>query len=612
VNFALAPADLVIIGVYMAAMAAMGFWLKKRATGRLDAFFLGGRGIPWWMLGLSGCSSYIDIGGTMGMVGVLYYLGLKGIWATNIVWGWLIICFYMAFQAKYIRRSGVMTFAEWNETRFGPGGGTEGARFVAAAFLLVLMVFNLTFISVGIGKFAEEFLPLARWQSTLIVFATVGIYVTAGGFFGVIYTDIVQTVLIFVGAGALAWMAAAQGDTRAFLDARPAEWASIAPTWNLWDGFLTSMPEAVRGSYAHFDAFGPILLASSTWLIFRVLAGPNVWDFQFFLSARSTRDAAVAGGVWTVGHTARWVLAVAFLVLSLPYLGPGGVADGEKIMPLVLKEFPIGVRGLFLAILLAALMSTLSAMINVTSSVAVNDFLKRYLARRLPERGLVVAGQIASVCALVLGFLIGLRYKNVIDIWEIMIFAVVTPILVPATFRWHWWRIGAKGFTWGVAGSAAFIALQQALVPLPKNVYLPLDVGASLAITLAATLANPPADMEVLLRFYSRVRPFGFWGPVRREAVRRGMVPAGDPMPVLDVLNGLLASVLQIALCAVPFCALVGLSREAWAWTAVATGISIVLLFTWYRTLPARDEGEPAPQPPAEAGAPVPAQGAGE
>ncbi len=604
----LATVDLVIIGLYLAAMAWMGFWLKKKASQRLDAFFLGGRGIPWWMLGLSGCSSYIDIGGTMGMVGVLYYLGLKGIWATNVVWGWLIICFYMAFQAKYIRRSGVMTFAEWNETRFGPGGGTEGARFVAAAFLLVLMVFNLTFISVGIGKFAEEFLPLARWQSTLIVFATVGIYVTAGGFFGVIYTDIVQTVLIFIGAGALAWMALAQGDTAAFLAARPAEWASIAPAWNLWDGFLSSIPPDVQGSYQHFDAFGPILLASSSWLIFRILAGPNVWDFQFFLSARSPRDAALAGGVWTIGHTARWVLAVAFLVLSLPYLGAAGVADGEKIMPLVLREFPVGVCGLFMAILLAALMSTLSAMINVTSSVAVNDILRRYVARRLSERGLVIAGQVASVAALVLGFHIGLRYKNVIDIWEIMIFAVVTTILVPATFRWHWWRIGARGFTWGVVGSAACIAAQQAFVPLPKVWYLPLDIGASLAITIGVSLLTRPADMDVLVRFYARVRPFGFWGPVRREAVRRGLVPARDPMPAIDIANGFLATGLQIALCAVPFCALLGLSREAWMWTAAALALAGILYFTWYRTLPARDEDAGAPAPaiagqPAEADA---------
>jgi len=141
------------------------------------------------MLGLSGCSSYIDIGGTMALVGAMFYLGVKSIWMTHIFWGWIIICFYMAFQGKYIRRSGVMTFAEWNVTRFGKTHDAELARISAATFLLVLMIFNLMFMAVGTGKFAEEFLPFTRWQSSLIVFGVVGIYVTLGGFVGVIFTD---------------------------------------------------------------------------------------------------------------------------------------------------------------------------------------------------------------------------------------------------------------------------------------------------------------------------------------------------------------------------------------------------------------------------------------
>ena len=89
-------------------------------------------------------------------------------------------------------------------------------------------------------------------------------------------------------------------------------------------------------------------------LIFRVLAGPNVWDFQFFLTARSSRDAALAGGMWTVGYTIRWFLGVAFLVLGVYYLGSKTGFDAEKIMPMVLTNLPVGIAGLFLAVLLAA------------------------------------------------------------------------------------------------------------------------------------------------------------------------------------------------------------------------------------------------------------------
>ncbi|NIT52297.1 MAG: hypothetical protein GWO41_06020, partial [candidate division Zixibacteria bacterium] len=331
--------DITLIFSYLAIVALIGFWVKKKATEGLDTYYLAGRNIPWWMLGLAGCSSYIDIGGTMAMVGALYYLGLKSVWMTHIFWGWFIICFYMAFQAKWIRRSGVMTFAEWNQTRYGDDRDAEAARIAAALFLLVLMIFNLMYIAVGIGKFAEEFLPLTRWGSTLVVFTIVGIYVILAGFFGVILTDMLQTFLIAVGAVILSIMVFQNGETATvFADHMPA-WKSLAPSWKLWDNYLQTTPE----SYHHFYFFGPVLVAGFSWVIFRILAGPNVWDFQFFLTARSSRDAALAGGMWTVGYTFRWIIGCAFLVLGIYYLGQQAGFDAEKIMPLVLTNLPIGV-----------------------------------------------------------------------------------------------------------------------------------------------------------------------------------------------------------------------------------------------------------------------------
>ncbi len=581
-------ADRLIVAGYLGFVVFLGFLIRKRATRQRDSFYLADRNIPWWMLGLSGCSSYIDIGGTMAMVGVLFYLGLKGIWATHIVWGWFIICFYMAFQAKWIRRSGVMTFAEWNETRYGPGRDTEAARVAAAIFLLVLMVFNLTYIAVGIGKFAETHFPLERWQSTLIVFSAIGIYVTLGGFFGVIVTDMLQTVLIAVGAVLLTVFVFRETDAGSILASRPEGWTSLAATWTLWDGFHQSVPE----SYQHFYWFGPLLLGTSTWLIFRVLAGPNVWDFQFFLSARSPRDAALAGGVWTVGYTLRWILGCAFLLLSFSLLETKQGYDAEKIMPEVLGELPVGVKGLFLAVLLAALMSTLDAMVNVTSSVVVNDFLKRYAWRRLGEKACVRLGQAASIAALLLGFWFSLSFQDIISAWETMIFSVVTIVLVPATFRWHWWRFSAKAFVIGMAGSAA-VNLILVLLPsdAPGHVVLAVNIGACFYITLAAGLFCSPPDMEVLLEFYTKIRPFGFWGPVKREARRRGLIPPKDHTELYDILNGLLTAAYQVSLALIPFYAFLRFWRDAGIWLAVSLLLTVILYFTWYRTLPPRSDG---------------------
>jgi solute:Na+ symporter, SSS family len=580
------PIDLAIIFSYLVLVSAIGFMVKRRATKKLDSYYLADRNIPWWMLGLSGCSSYIDIGGTMSMIGALFYLGLKSLWATHIYWGWFMICFYMAFQAKWIRRSGVMTFAEWNETRFGATRDAEAARIASAIFLLVLMVFNLMFISVGTGKFAEEFLPFPRWEATLIVLVVVGIYVTMGGFFGVILTDVFQTVLIAVGAVIMTFLVFKNPPAATFIAKDPA-WFSLAPAWKLWPGYAAATPAA----YQHFGLFGPLLAAGFFWMVFRLLAGPNVWDFQFFLTTKNPREAQLAGGMWTVGYTLRWILGCAFMVLGIFYLGSQAGFDAEKIMPLVLRRLPVGMRGFFMAVLLAALMSTISAMINVTSSVVINDFVKRYFARNLSQKKLVRIGQLASVAALGVGFVFSLSFANVVTAWETMVFVVVTVILVPATLRWHYWRFGARAFVWSMGVSAALVGLRVAVLGrLHASASLGLDMGLCLATTLVFAYLMKPADMDVLVKFYARVRPFGFWGPVRREAVRRGLVPANDRMPRIDALNGFITAGFQFSLALLPFYAFLRNWRAFATWAAVAAVLTIVLYFTWYKNLPSKDE----------------------
>jgi Na+/proline symporter len=579
--------DLALIAAYLIIVAFIGFWVKKRATAGLDDYYLAGRNIPWWMLGFAGCSSYIDIGGTMAMVGALYYLGLKSIWMTHIFWGWFIIAFYMAFQAKWIRRSGVMTFAEWNKTRFGDNADAEKARIAAAIFLLVLMIFNLMYIAVGIGKFAEEFLPIPRWEATLIVFFIVGIYVTLAGLFGVIITDIIQTILIAVGAIILTIIVFSSGAGVNLVTTQSSEWLSLKPAWTLWSGYLETTPE----SYQHFYLFGPLIFAGFSWVIFRILAGPNVWDFQFFLTARSTRDAALAGGMWTVGYTLRWIVACSFLVLGIFYLGSDAGFDAEKIMPLVLTNLPTGIRGLFIAVLLAALMSTLDAMINVTSSVVINDFFKRYFLKNRSEKYLVKMGQLVSIIFVFTGFAFSLVFDHIISAWEVMLFVVVTMIIVPATMRWHWWRFSAKAFVWSMIASALVVIFQKVFFGhWPISLSLSLTTLGCLVSTVIIGFLNKPTDIEVLVDFYKNIRPFGVWGPVRKEVIKRNLIPENDSLPSIDALNGILSAIFQFSLALIPFYLFLRQWQQMIIWLFTAILLSCILYFTWYKNLPARDE----------------------
>jgi len=601
------PLDIGIVLVYLLSVIVIGYAIRKRATRQAESFFLADRQIPWWMLGLSGCSSYIDIGGTMAIVGLVASVGARSVWIGHIAWGFFMMSFFMAYQAKWIRRSGVMTFAEWNRTRFGDDRGAEAARVATALFLLLLMTCNLTLLAVGTGKFAESYLPIPRWTATLGIFTLVGLYVTMGGFLGVILTDIIQTALIAIGAVVLIVLAWKSDGAGLLLSGKPEGWLDLWPSWRLWPGYA----ESTSSAFAQYDALGPFLLVGLLWCVFRLLSGPNVWDFQFFLSARSPRDASLAGGLWTLGFTLRWMIVFACIVLGAQHLVGEAAAqfDAERTMPAVLMALPMGLRGIFLAVLLAALMSSLDAATNVTSSIVVNDLLKRYFARTMSERSLVRAGQAAGVAILVTAFIASLFFEHIVTVWELIIFVVLTLILVPATFRWHWWRFGAMAFVWGMIGSGAVIIavlVAQAWVfpEMTGTMRLGLCVVGSLIVTTAAGFLNPPADTETLVDFYHRVRPWGLWGPIRKEAVRRGLVAADDREPLFDVINALLAPVFQICLFLAPFYAALKLWRPAAAWTGVLAITAVLLYFTWYRTLPPY-EADAATDPTAQSDPPA-------
>ena len=142
-----------------------------------------------------------------------------------------------------------------------------------------------------------------------------------------------------------------------------------------------------------------------------------------------------------------------------------------------------------------------------------------------------------------------------------------------------------------MAASAAFILLQKLLVPHSSiSLTLTVDVLASVALSFVFGMLFKPADMDVLVAFYARVRPFGCWGPVRAEAVKRGLVPARDPMPRIDLLNGLLTALFQMALALVPFYLFLRRWPEMALWIAALIGLGIGLYFTWYRNLPSADE----------------------
>ncbi|HRT96977.1 MAG TPA: sodium:solute symporter, partial [Planctomycetota bacterium] len=262
----------------------------------------------------------------------------------------------------------------------------------------------------------------------------------------------------------------------------------------------------------------------------------------------------------------------------------------------LLKRLPMGLRGLTLAALLAAFMSTFDATINAGASYAVRDLYQRYLRPRASDRELVRASYVASALVVIVGVVIGFGAESIAQMFQWIMLALGGGVMVPCILRWYWWRFNGWGFTAGtLSGIVAALAQAQWFPKAPIWEYFPIIVGINLVASVAATLLTEPADRETLKHFYKTVQPGGWWGPIARE------VAAEDPAFrkesfARDLVNTLIAVPCVAALYIFP----IYLMLRQWAtmacWLGVAVGLGVVLYFTWYKHLP-------APEKPAGEGA---------
>jgi hypothetical protein len=182
-------------------------------------------------------------------------------------------------------------------------------------------------------------------------------------------------------------------------------------------------------------------------------------------------------------------------------------------------------------------------------------------------------------------------YEQIVSAWELLLYVMLTMIIVPAALRWHWWRFGAKAFLWSMIASTGVVIVQKVVFnDLPLYWAITFLLVSCFFLTVLITFLTQPADMETLVRFYARVRPFGVWGPVRREAVLRGLVPARDPMPTMDIVNAVIASFFQLCLGIIPMYMFLKDWTNMALWLTLCACATIVLYFTWYKYLPSPDE----------------------
>jgi Na+/proline symporter len=602
--------DAAIILGYVAAVLLIGFLVKRKtAAGGVESYFLGNRKLPWWMLAMSGSSSYFDITGTMWIVSILVVTGLRGMWI-QFVWGFIIAAFYMAYMGKWIRRSGVVTGAEWMVSRFGSGRAGDLARLSYTLYAILTISAFLGYTTVGMGKFGAELLPLPaeHWLrnehlcAAMIVGIT-GLYVVVGGFRGLILVEFFQTIILTLGAIMLAYLgfAAFRGATLA--SPPPADWFSIWPVWTLQRDVPVDSVYSLA-SQPMYTMFGAVVIVYVAKGLLLCASGPEqLYDFQKFLAVRNPREASLMGMLWGVFHTVRFPMAAGIAMLGIagfaadPELLRKISTDPEKVLPLVIAHaLPAGLRGLALAALISAFMGTFAAMVNGGASYLVRDIYQRYLRPAAGNRELVYASYVSSILFILVGITISLFAKSINQMFTWIMAGLGAGVLMPNVLRWYWARFNGWGYFAGMMAAMVLSLIQVVLesagiLNAPVYVTFPALALGVMAISVIVTLLTPPTDDATLMRFYRNVQPAGAWGRVA-SLVQRDTPGFRKESFATDLVNVCVAVVWLSALYVAPVLWVANQLQAASIAGGVVLVTSIVLLFTWWPNLPRNDAAE--------------------
>ena len=599
--------DIAIIIAYLVLSVLIGYWVSHRASRDIKAYFLGGNVMPWYILGISNASGMFDISGTMLLVYWMFVYGLKSVW---IPWLWPTFnqVFLMVYMSTWLRRSNVMTGAEWIQTRFGKGRGAQLAHIIVVIYAFISIIGFFTYGFKGIGKFAATFLPwhLSVNQYALLLIAITALYVIKGGMFSVVITEVLQFCILSVASfavGIIAMMKVAPGTLQHFI---PAGWDNIFFGWHLnmdWSHLVPSANTRIaQDGYGLFGFFVMMLLFKGI-LISAAGPAPN-YDMQRVLSCKNPREASMMSGWVNVVLTfPRYFLITGLTVLALVFFSDqihamGTNMDFERILPYALGRFvPAGLLGVLIAGLLAAYMSNFAATVNAAPPYFVNDIYKRFINPHASPKTYVRLSYLSSFVVVLLGVLLGWYVTSVNNVVIWIVTALWGGYTASNVLKWYWWRFNGYGYFWGmVAGMTSALTIPTLITKSASlqnfahthtlNLEVSVGFGSVFLLSLIGcflgTYFTAPEDEAVLKEFYRRVRPWGFWGPILKKVLQEDPSFQKNQDFFRDMFNIVVGVVWQIALVALPIYIVTWRLHAAAITFAVVVITSISLKFFWY------------------------------
>jgi SSS family solute:Na+ symporter len=547
--------DWLIISAFFILSLAIGVIVSKKSGKDVTEFFLSGRKMPWWLLGISMVATTFSADTPNLVTDIVRTNGVAGNW---IWWAFLLTGMLTVFvYAKLWRRSEVLTDLEFYELRYSGKGAAflRGFRaFYLGAIFNVLIMASVCLAGIKIGG---ALLGLSPVETLLITCIITVIYSSIGGLRGIIITDFFQFILAMV---ATFWAA--------YEIVNLPQVAGLTNLLNHPDVIpkLNLIPDLADTDL--FIAVFIIPLAVQWWAVWYPGAEPGGGGYvaQRMLSAKDEKNAIWATLLFNFMHYAvrpwPWILIALASIVVFPDLNslkeafPNTIVGNDLAYPAMISFLPSGLLGLLVASLIAAFMSTISTHLNWGSSYLVHDFYRRFFVKDRTEKHYVFMGRFFTVLLMVFSAFFALFLNNSLEAFGIILLIGAGTGLI-FILRWFWYRVNvyseltAMIFSFLIALFFQFCPYFLIFVEIFDNVYVfgnylsgeeELIIGVALTTIswLIVTLITPPSNMETLQNFYKKIQPGGpGWKKVIEEAESKGITITGKKEK-WDVPSGIL------------------------------------------------------------------------
>jgi SSS family solute:Na+ symporter len=535
--------DWTVVILYAVSMLAIGAWFFRRAGRTTESFFIAGRTLPWWVVGIAISATHTGAASAPVFTMLVYRNGLVGNW-----WWWLSFAVWMplvaVLWAKFWRRLRVTTSAEFMERRFG---GRRARLFRGFYAVYISLGWSILLNAYALRWLSKATAPIFHWPEAWLFLFALGVllvYGTVAGLYGVVYTDIPQ-LGIFLAANLIivpVVLHRVGGLDHVYREVVARQGSA----------FLQPLPPAgeIAGMTFVFLLVQGLFFASSP-------AGAEAYAAQKFMAARNESHAQA-------GQMLNAVLTLVVRVVPFLFLGLIGAAvlpavgtNPENVWGILISRYSVpGLTGLLVAAELAAFMSTVSTHMNCQSAFLVNDIYRPFVRRAASERHYVLVGRLASIGFILVSAVVGYFFVTRMMAWFLFLNSVAIAFVLPTSWlRFFWWRHNLYG-----EGAAILLGL-----PLSYLVWFPLGFsdparhpywqgflilfGLGWLVIVGLDLLTPAESPATLGEFYRTCRPPGLWGPVERgiPAAERASIARAN---LKDLADGVLGVVFCLGLVA--------------------------------------------------------------